>query len=97
MSRVRVNIKQALGLFKDMDGLTETVIKQAYPYLKAQTPIQTGNARRNTNKRSNKIISNYHYASDLDAGKSRQAPRGFTEPTIEEMQRIVTSEIRKLD
>lgn len=95
--KITVNVRQALGLFKDMDGLAETVIDEAYPFLKEKTPIKTGNARRNTVKRKTKIVSNYNYAGDLDAGKSRQAPDGFTTPTIEQMQKIVDREIRKID
>ena len=95
--KITVNVRQALGLFKDMDELAETVIDEAYPFLKEKTPIKTGNARRNTVKRKTKIVSNYNYAGDLDAGKSRQAPDGFTAPTIEQMQKIVDREIRKID
>lgn len=95
--KIKVDIRQVIGLFDNMEGLAETVIDEAYPFLKEKTPIKTGNARRNTVKRKTKIVSNYNYAGELDAGKSRQAPDGFTAPTIDEIQKIVDREIRKID
>jgi len=53
------------------------------------TPIRSGNARRNTNKSTNTIDANYPYAQRLEQGYSKQAPRGMTEPTIEEVREYV--------
>lgn len=53
------------------------------------TPFRTGNARRNTLKSGNDIDANYPYAQRLEEGYSRQAPKGMTEPTIEEVRRYV--------
>lgn len=53
------------------------------------TPIRTGYARRNTVKSGNDIDANYPYAQKLEEGFSRQAPKGMTEPTIEEVRRYV--------
>lgn len=48
-----------------------------------ETPIRTGNARRSTSQRSTSVEANYPYANALNQGRSRQAPDGMTEPTIE--------------
>lgn len=53
------------------------------------TPIRTGYARRNTLKSGNDIDANYPYAQKLEEGFSKQAPKGMTEPTIEEVRRYV--------
>jgi hypothetical protein len=44
------------------------------------TPKKTGNARRNTTLKKNSIQANYPYAQVLDAGYSKQAPKGMTKP-----------------
>jgi hypothetical protein len=44
------------------------------------TPIDTGNARRNTRLRQQTIEANYAYEVPLDLGHSRQAPNGMTKP-----------------
>lgn len=63
--------------------LPEDFVKE----VRANTPIDTGNARRNTNllKTLNDITvkSDYPYARRLDEGWSRQAPDGFVKPSIE--------------
>ena len=53
------------------------------------TPIRSGNARRNTVKSNNDIDANYPYAQRLEEGYSKQAPKGMTEPTIEEVRKYV--------
>ena len=46
----------------------------------ALTPIDTGNARRNTQLVGQTIQASYPYAQRLDQGWSKQAPRGMTQP-----------------
>lgn len=65
--------------------------KDAYQFFVAQTPVRTGNARRNTRLVGDTIVGNYAYAERLDDGYSRQAPRGMTEPT----ERFVDRELNK--
>ena len=48
-----------------------------------------GNARRKTQLRGNEIQANYPYAQRLEEGYSTQAPKGMTEPTIEEIRDYV--------
>lgn len=51
-------------------------------YFKAQTPIDTGNARRSTKlEGTNTIHGDYPYAQRLEDGWSDQAPQGMIKPT----------------
>jgi hypothetical protein len=48
---------------------------------KQLTPIDQGNARRNTRLQGKAtIVGDYAYARRLDEGWSKQAPKGMTEP-----------------
>jgi hypothetical protein len=64
----------------------------AYQEFVKNTPVKTGNAKRQTSLQGNQIIANYNYAEVLDLGRgfrdgqmrgSEQAPQGMTKPTIE--------------
>jgi hypothetical protein len=74
------------------------VPKEAYQFFLKQTPVKTGNARRNTKLKGNTIQANYQYAEVLDKGRhmtnrgmrgSEQAPEGMTKPTEEFIQKRV--------
>lgn len=72
--------------------------RQAYDEFKKETPIDTGNARRqtrftNTNS-GGSIFGNYNYANRLNAGYSKQSPDGMTEPTIAEIRKQLGRAIR---
>ncbi len=71
-------------------------MKKAYPFLKEKTPKQSGNARSKTRLNKLAINSRYGYAGKLDDGWSQKAPRGFTEPTMDELDNIVDDLIRDL-
>jgi hypothetical protein len=47
------------------------------------TPIDTGNARRKTDLRSDSVVADYDYSVRLQEGYSRQAPDGMRDPTID--------------
>ena len=95
---IRVNTKDVTKLFRQLSGLPSDIHRDAYTFLKNKTPIRSGNARRKTKKESGlRIGSRYEYASKLDEGFSRQAPDGFTDPTIDKMKQLVDKEIRKID
>jgi hypothetical protein len=74
------------------------VPKEAYQFFVKQTPVRSGNARRNTKLKGNTIQANYQYAEVLDKGRhmtsrgmrgSEQAPEGMTKPTEEFIQQRV--------
>lgn len=95
---IKVDTKQVDKLLDTLGDLPSDAMNKAYPFLKSETPIQTGNARRKTSHKSNslKIQSKYGYAGKLDDGWSRQAPGGFTDPTIDFIEDYFNNQIRKL-
>ena len=67
--------------------------KEAYGEFKKVTPIKSGNAKRNTNFNNKDTISgDYNYANRLNAGYSKQAKDGMTEPTID----FIKDEVSKI-
>ncbi len=68
---------------------------EAHKVFKDETPIKTGNAKRRTRLQGEVIKADYKYATELDAGKSRQAPRGMSEPTEEYITKRVKAIMRK--
>lgn len=68
------------------------VPKEAYDVFKQTTPIKTGNARRKTRLQGETIKANYPYATELDAGASRQAPEGMVKPT----ERFITRRVKQI-
>lgn len=77
------------------DELQTKVTREAFLKFRATTPKRSGNARRKTTLNGNKIRANYNYATQLDAGKSRQAPQGMTEPTSKVITRAIEKIMRK--
>ena len=80
---------------KAMTQIKPNVMPQAYKFFVAHTPIKTGNARSKTTFNNNEINANYPYAGGLDAGASRQAPIGMTQPTKEEIKRLALAWIKQ--
>jgi len=76
--------------------VAKNVAKRGYEYFKSITPVQTGNARRNTKLNDTTIEANYNYADRLDQGYSKQAPKGMTEPTINKMDKYLDEEVKKI-
>lgn len=86
-------------------GVKQDIMPQAYKYFKSITPIDTGNARRNTIFKNFIIYAKYSYAWVLDLGRhstpkgmrgSIQAPHGMSNPTIQKFRNWVALFIRKL-
>lgn len=67
--------------------------KVAFQTWRANTPVRSGNARRNTKQKENEIHANYAYAKRLDEGYSKQKPNGMSKPTIEAVQRYLKDEV----
>jgi hypothetical protein len=68
---------------------------EAHKVFKDETPIKTGNARRRTRLQGEVIKADYKYATELDAGKSRQAPEGMSKPTEQYITKRVKAIMRK--
>lgn len=62
----------------------------AYQTFKKVTPIRHGYAKQHTILQGNQIQANYDYAAALNAGKSKQAPNGMTDPTIQAVRDYVS-------
>lgn len=84
--------------FTRLLDLPEDLMQRSYTFLKSKTPIRSGNARKSTKlQKKNRVInSDYAYAGRLDEGWSKQAPKGFTDPTQKEMDKIVDTLLRGL-
>jgi hypothetical protein len=74
------------ALAKTIDELADEVFVD----IRANTPIKTGNARRNWTKKVTKdnfIVENkVPYIERLEAGASRQAPKGIIGPTLDQIK-----------
>lgn len=68
---------------KKIEQFTQELPRNMQREFVKETPIRTGNARRSTSLKANSIDANYGYAAALNQGRSRQAPNGMTDPTIE--------------
>jgi len=92
-AKVTSDIKQEMAAYSKVAA---QVAKRSYEYFKSITPIQSGNARRNTRLNDTTIEANYSYADKLDSGSSRQAPKGMTEPTVKKMDKYLEEEFKKI-
>lgn len=72
-----------------------TVPEQAYKYWESQTPIRSGNARRNTSLQGETIKAKYPYATKLNEGYSKQSPNGMSEPTNKFVAALIKRIMRK--
>jgi hypothetical protein len=74
----------------------DTLPEDAHAEFVKNTPVRTGNARRNTQLQNNRIVANYNYSQELEDGRSRQAPNGMIEPTEQWIQREVDRRLKGL-
>ncbi len=93
--KIAVNRNLMTPALKRIQGKLQQLPQQTYKEFVDITPIDTGNARRRTSLQNNKIIrARYAYASRLDKGWSRQAPRGMTRPIKEWMKQRIRQILR---
>ena len=93
---IKINAKVFDKRMKELAGLPSFLVDEALDITKENTPVASGNARNKTIKKGNKIVSNYAYAGRLNEGYSKQAPKGFTKPTIEQLDDQAEKYIRKI-
>jgi len=94
---MKVDSREVKRLLEEMADLPEEVMKDAAPFMKKKTPIRSGNAQSKTNlKNKTTVLADYAYADRLDNGWSRQAPNGFTDPTIDYIDQQVGIRVRRL-
>jgi len=82
-------------IIKALEDIIADVPKKSYDYFVAETPVRSGNARRNTRLSDTTIKANYAYAGRLDTGWSSQAPDGMVDPTIAYMETLIAHNVRK--
>jgi len=92
---VKVNLtqfnRQMAQAVNAVIGLPEFAEKS----MKSNTPIRSGNARRNTILRGNTVIANYPYALRLEDNWSPQTRgRGIIAPTEEDIQKEVDRRLK---
>jgi hypothetical protein len=81
---------------KKIQNELKKVPKKAHEFFKygAPTPVDSGNARRNTDLKGNEIVADYPYAQRLDEGYSKQAVDGMSQPTLDYIKRTVNRIMR---
>ena len=90
--------KSSDSVTPSLDKITKAlqqVAPSAYDFWNKTTPVKTGNARNKTRLSRDTITANYSYASRLDDGSSKQAPKGMSGPTTEYITRLIKQIIRK--
>lgn len=90
------NTKQVENMLDDLEDLSRDVMKPAFKFYRNETPVRSGNARNKTKLRRNTIKSDYPYAGRLDEGWSKQAPKGFTEPSIDQLDKLISNYIKRV-
>jgi len=95
---MKINSKVFTDRMDKLAKVPDQTMVKSYPFLRNKTPVRSGNARNRTklNKMTNTIKSNYGYADRLDSGWSKQAPKGFTDPTIDYMEQTVNNLVGKI-
>ena len=77
-------------LKKDLSKFVATLAQDTFDAAKKVTPVRSGNARRNwtkETKQDNFVVQNkVPYIERLEAGASRQAPKGIIGPTLTQIK-----------
>lgn len=66
-----------------------------YTEFRKNTPKDTGNARDKTRLQANTVVADYEYATSLDKGSSKKAPKGMTKPTEDYIEKLIQEMLRK--
>jgi hypothetical protein len=105
MIEVKIDIKDMIT--GDIDKIKQElrdIPNKAIVEYRNLTPVDKGNARRNTVLRGNTIQANYPYAQVLDEGRSvrdgqmrgsTQAPKGMTAPWSEWLKKYVDNLMKR--
>ena len=89
--KISFKSKKAIGDIKQgLDRAVRLVATDVFKIIKRITPVRSGRAKRGwkLNKKSNKryeVRNNVPYGQRLDAGYSKQAPKGMTRPALREV------------
>lgn len=92
MAEIRITGLDAVS--RDLSRTLSTTVKQLADEVlvdaRANTPIRSGNARRNWRKSVTddnfEVINRVPYIERLEAGASKQAPKGIIGPTLSQIK-----------
>ena len=92
---VKVNLTQFNRQMSKASTALDDLPEFAEKSMKANTPIRSGNARRNTNLRGNTVTAEYAYAQRLEDNWSPQTRgRGIIAPTEQAIQKEVDRRLK---
>lgn len=101
----KINTSGFDAKMKKLLGLKSDVMPKAYQTFTKNTPVDTGHAKQNTTIRDNVIYAKYDYAQVLDEGVhttsrgqrgSYQSPNGMSQPTIDELPKLVDDYVKRI-
>ena len=85
-------------LENQFDELLKKISQRTVSIAREETPIRTGRARRGWTERSNDsgffVQNSVPYIEQLEKGRSRQAPKGITKPTVRRVAGIINKQRR---
>lgn len=92
MARAVTGLESAMReINRIVDKEITSVMNEVHLTARAKTPVKTGNAKRNWRKQQDdrgfEVKNTVPYIERLEAGSSRQAPRGIVGPTLTEIKR----------
>ena len=90
----KVDLRSFNQQMKKLEKALDSLPEDAYKEFIKNTPVRSGNARRNTRLQDTKIVANYAYSQRLDEGYSKQSPKGMTQPTEEWIQQEVDRRLK---
>jgi uncharacterized protein (DUF488 family) len=96
MATLRVNKREVMELFDNLEELAPDVMKDAGVFFRNKTPVRSGNARNKTKQKDNVINAQYPYAGRLDEGWSKQQPKGMSAPTEKQIDILVGKYIKRV-
>jgi len=91
---ITIDVSKAIDKIDEIEPIIESVVKDALPTMKRNTPIRSGKARRNTKQSGSKLHANYKYASKLDTGYSSQS-ESFSKPTANFIKKEIKNRIKR--
>jgi len=85
--KLKVDSTKVERLLTNAKDEHKKIMLETLTFFRKVTPVNKGNARRNTKLITNvpnktTILADYAYAGKLEEGSSDQAPEGMTRPTI---------------
>jgi hypothetical protein len=95
--RITTSLRDTQKMFDAAEDMAQQLVRDGYEFFVKQTPVRTGNARKNTRLNGTTIDANYAYAQPLDQGRSSQSPKGMTEPTEKYLEQRLEQLTRKVN